>query len=81
MLSFSACSHWGFWCRWSFLLRLSVFRGRAIVISLVVFPQVGEATGPCAVSLGEVERMGEPVPEDVVELKEDDWNGCGFCFG
>ena len=52
----------------------------AIVISLLVFAQLGEATGPCAAPLGEVERMGEvervgvPVPEDVVELKEeDDW--------
>lgn len=59
----------------------------AIVISLVVFAQLGEATGPCAAPLGEVERMGEvervgvPVPEDVVELKEDDWNGPGVCFG
>ena len=25
--------------------------------------------------------MGEPVPENLVELKEDDWNGCGVCFG
>lgn len=56
----------------------------AIVISLVVLAQVGEATGPCAVPLGErgeVERMGIPSPEDVVELKEDDWNGPGVCFG
>ena len=53
----------------------------AIVISLVVFAQLGEATGPCAAPLGEVERVGVPVPEDVVELKEDDWNGPGVCFG
>ena len=40
-----------------------------------------DTTGTCAAPLGEVEHMGEPVPEDVVELKEDDWNGPGVCFG